>query len=252
MRTTTNQLIVFAMRRSGQHAVVHFVYRMYDAPKAFYNNRKAYRDEFSTNKKDISDGDTSGDLELFMVNYEDQSVREEVSCPSRLIQDHEVHVGRALNTHYLLCMRDPFNLFSSRLNHGDERRIRKQLLTDPQRTIDLWKNHAAEFTGRTKVLPNLITVNYNQWLVDERYRRNLADRLGVAYKSRHWNKTTREGGGSTFERRKVRKADRMGLLERWKLSRDDPNYRRLFEDKELIELSHEIFGHIPETEELYA
>ena len=107
-------------------------------------------------------------------------------------------------------------------------------------------------TGRTKILPNLVTVNYNQWLMDEAYRRGLAERLGVPYKSRHWNKTTREGGGSTFEKRTVKKADRMGLLERWKLSRDDPAYRRLFEDEELVALSHEIFGHIPETEELYS
>jgi hypothetical protein len=252
MRTTTNQLIVLAMRRSGQHAVIHFIYRMYGKPRAFYNNRKAHREEFSKNKKDISDGDVSGDLELFMVNYEDQAVQEEISDPSRLIQDHEVHVGRALNTRYVLCMRDPFNLFSSRLNHGEGRRIREHILNDPQRTIDLWKNHAAEFTGRTKILPNLIAVNYNKWLMDEEYRRDLADRLGVSYKRRHWNRTTREGGGSTFEKRKVKNADRMGLLERWKLSRDEPSYRRLFEDKELVELSLEIFGHIPETEELYS
>jgi hypothetical protein len=44
----------------------------------------------------------------------------------------------------------------------------------------------------------------------------------------------------------------MRLLERWKLARNDPHYRRLFEDPELVALSHEIFGHIPGTEELYA
>lgn len=252
MRTTRNQLILFAMRRSGQHAVVHFIYRMYDPPKAFFNNRKPHREEFGVNKKDISDGDTSGDLELFMVNYEDQRVREEIATPSRLIQDHDDHVGRALNTHYLLCLRDPFNTFASRLHHGEGRRIREHILNDPQRTIDLWKNHATEFTGRTKILPNLITVSYNEWLLNEGYRRELADRLGVPYKDKHWNQTTREGGGSTFDKRKIKRADRMELLERWKLARDDPSYRRLFQDRELVALSHEIFGHIPGTEELYA
>ena len=250
MRTTRNQLIVFAMRRSGHHAVVHFIYRMYDAPKAFYNNLKPYREEFGTNKKDISDGDTTGDLELFVVNYEDQLVREEIASPSGLIQDHEAHVGLALNSHYVLCLRDPFNTFSSRLNHGEGRRIREQILHDPQRTIDLWKNHAAEFVGRTKVLPNLVTANYNEWLVNEDYRRDLADRLGIPYKSKNWNQTTREGGGSTFDKRAIKHADRMQLLERWKLSKDDPSFRRLFEDRELVELSQEIFGEIPGTEEL--
>ena len=49
----------------------------------------------------------------------------------------------------------------------------------------------------------------------------------------------------------MRRADRMQLLERWKLSRDDPDYRKLFEDRELVALSREIFGHIPGTEALY-
>lgn len=252
MRTTKNLLIIVSMRRSGQHAVLHFLYRTFPPPKAFFNNRKAHRETFSSNKKDISEGDVSGDLELFMVNYEDHLVTEEISSPRRLIQDHDVHVGRALDTRYMLCLRDPFNLFSSRLNHGDQRRIRKQILEQPERAIALWKNHAYELTGRTKILPNLITVKFNEWLVSEDYRRELALRAGRAYQPEDWNLVTREGGGSTFDKRRIEQADRMKLLERWKESRHEPAYRRLFEDRELVDLSHEIFGHIPGTDELYS
>jgi hypothetical protein len=250
MRTTNHLFIVWAMRRSGQHAVLHFLYRMYDPPKAFFNNRKAWRETFHTNKKDIADGDVSGDLELFMVNYEDHDVREGLAAPERLIQDYQEHVGRALDSRYLLVLRDPFNLFSSRLNHGEGRRIRRQIFENPERAITLWKNHAYEFTGRTKIFPDLVTVNYNRWVMDEDYRRDLAERCGRHYSSADWNLVTREGGGSTFDKRRIERADRMRLFERWKESRDEPAYRRLFQDRELVDLAHEIFGPIPGTEEL--
>jgi hypothetical protein len=250
-RTTRQLLILLAMRRSGQHAVAHFIYRMYGAPKRRCNNRKAASRTFGTSKGDRSEGNVKGDLELLMVNYEDHRVDGDVNCPRCLIQGHASVVGRALDTRYLLCLRDPFNLFASRMKQYEDRISRDDIIRNSRVTVDLWKNHAREFTGKTRFLPNPTPVNYNEWVSDEKYRRGLADRLGVPYKGEDWNRTTHEGGGSTFDRKSIGSADDMKLFERWKVVRDDPVYRGRFQDQEIIELSEEIFGQIPGTEEFY-
>jgi hypothetical protein len=239
------------MRRSGQHAVAHFIYRMYEPPKRRCNNRKAGSRTFGKSKGDRAEGNLKGDLELLMINYEDHHVGNDVNCPRCLIQNHSSVVGSALDTRYLLCLRDPFNLFASRMKQYEDRISREKIIHNTRATVDLWKNHAREFTGRTRFLPNLITVNYNEWVMHEAYRRDLADRLGVRYKREDWNRTTQEGGGSTFDKKTIDKADDMKLFERWKTVRDDPVYRGLFLDREIIELSEQIFGHIPGTEDLY-
>ena len=239
------------MRRSGQHAVAHFIYRMYGPPKRRCNNRKAHSRTFGKSKGDRSEGDISGDLELFMVNYEDHFIDDNVNCPRCLIQNHSSVVGLPLDTRYLLCIRDPFNLFASRIKQYEDRSDAEGILRNARETVDLWKNHAREFTGKTRFLPNLLTVNYNEWVMHEAYRRDLADRLGVPYKGEDWNRTTNEGGGSTFDKKAIAKADDMKLFERWETVRDDPVYRDLFQDREIIELSEQIFGRIPGTEEFY-
>lgn len=231
--------------------MAHFIYRMYEPPKRRCNNRKAGSRAFGTSKGDRSEGDIKGDLELLMVNYEDHRVDAEVNCPRCLIQNHSSIVGTALDTRYLLCLRDPFNLFASRIKQYEDRVGREEIIRKARVTTDLWKNHAREFTGRTRFLPNLITVNYNEWVKQEEYRRDLADRLGVSYKGEDWNRTTHEGGGSTFDKKTIEKADDMKLFERWKAVREDPVYRGLFRDREILELSEEIFGRIPGTEEFH-
>ena len=240
------------MRRSGQHAVAHFVYRMYEPPKRRCNNRKAGSKTFGRSKGDRAEGNIKGDLELLMVNYEDHRVDDDVNCPRCLIQGHSSIVGRALDTRYLLCLRDPFNLFASRIKQYEGRTSREQIIRNTRVAVDLWKNHALEFIGKTRFLPNLLTVNYNEWVMHETYRRGLADRLGVAYKGEDWDRTTHEGGGSTFDKKTIDKAEDMKLFERWKAVRDDPVYRSLFRDREIVDLSEQIFGHIPGTEEFWA
>jgi len=42
----------------------------------------------------------------------------------------------------------------------------------------------------------------------------------------------------------------MDVGSRWKYFADDPSYRKLFDNQELLEYSERIFGHIPGTESL--
>jgi hypothetical protein len=61
-------------------------------------------------------------------------------------------------------MRDPFNLFASRIKQYEGRTSREEIIRKTRVTVDLWKNHALEFIGKTRFLPNLLTVNYNDGL----------------------------------------------------------------------------------------
>jgi len=59
------------------------------------------------------------------------------------------------------------------------------------------------------------------------------------------------GEGSSFDKRKLDgKAQQMNVFERWRSYIDHDQYRSIFKDFEIVDLSEEIFGHIAGTEAL--
>ena len=80
----------------------------------------------------------------------------------------------------------------------------------------------------------------------------LSDKLGLTWNDKSLNKVARWGivtWGDSFDGMEYDgKASQMKVLERWKNFKDDPFYLSLFNDRELVELSETIFGHLPETE----
>ncbi|MDJ0556303.1 MAG: hypothetical protein QNJ68_18070 [Microcoleaceae cyanobacterium MO_207.B10] len=164
-----------------------------------------------------------------------------------------------------LIIRDPFNLFASRLNHRlklEQNNLDLGKATygnnflsvrSPNQTVaDLWINYAKEYLGETNYLKhNKICINYNQWFVDIEYRRNIAEKLQMEFSDVGINKVAGQGSGSSFEGKEFDgKATSMDVLNRWQKFADDPKYRGLFSNPEICEYSERIFGHIPGTESL--
>ena len=83
------------------------------------------------------------------------------------------------------------------------------------------------------------------------YREEIAGRLGLEFSDEGKDSVVRMGGGSSFDGvSHDRSAEQMQTTERWRRYADDPLYRSLFQDDELVSLSEEIFGPIPGTEAL--
>jgi hypothetical protein len=147
----------------------------------------------------------------------------------------------------MLILRDPFNLFASRLKRDDNDIKNRFSLRDKKQrkiVINLWKSHAREFLGDTDFLThNKICINYNTWFTDKTYRENLAKQLDILFTDKSINEVLHIGGGSSFDRTELNnEASKMKVLERWQEFAEDEGFISIFKDKEIIELYNRIFA----------
>lgn len=141
----------------------------------------------------------------------------------------------------IILVRDPFNLFASRINHSNMWSYRKS----PHGILPIWKEHAKEFLGITNIVKTKkIFISYNEWFRSYKYRQSITSQL-EGYKvpgNCVLEYISPWGFGSSFDDRKYQgKAFQMKVLERWKTEHKNQLYLSLFDD-ETIALSRDIFG----------
>jgi hypothetical protein len=252
---------VAAPQRSGHHAVINWLAGQCDGTILYLNDVKPGTNPFFTCTI-VSRLDLPGTpqyektlLRVFerrdflIVSYEDRGL-EEIFC-EEYRTNHDVWVGSSGLQHQVIVLRDAFNTFASRMRASW---MRHKLTDDDGRgnAVGLWKSYARTVADRAQLsASDCIFINYNLWFTSEQYRREIAAELGLHFTDRGRKTVSGRYGGSSFDGVKFNgAADQMRVLERWKDAVDDPLYRDLFRDRELIELSNEVFGRIPGTEVL--
>jgi hypothetical protein len=161
---------------------------------------------------------------------------------------HDLYLGRANQRYDILIVRDPFNLFASRLKINFLKVKSKQY-----DFVDLWIQYAKEYLGETNYLKhNKIVINYNLWTSSIEYRQQLAQKLNIEFTDAGIDKVHGCGGGSSFDRITMNgQGDRMDISNRWKHFIGDRHYLEIFKNQELLKYSSKIFGHIEGTEVLF-
>jgi hypothetical protein len=179
------------------------------------------------------------DIDLVAVSYEDKYLEK---IKNYSILDEEQMIGADRNKTIILILRDPYNLFASRLKY---KKPKKHAMQNKEGFVEKWKSYALEFLGDTNIIDNKICINYNSWLKDIDYRRDLSKRLGGDFSDSNIDIVPSSGGGSSFDRKSYDgRASEMKLLERWKSLKNEKYFLELVDDKELAELSFRIFGNI--------
>lgn len=246
------ELRVVGMSRSGNHAIINWMLQQAPGRYCFLNCCEPKTNPFHSARPTASG-------EVVEVNYQPFDLAaERAGCfsPKEWLvhsyedcflgmvhhrvfeQHHDEWVGASARRRDVLILRDPFNLFASRLQrsqgsitHGTNKRI--------------WLQHAREFLGRRRYLPkNRLAISYNRWVVDCGYRRSIAEALGLRFTDAGFETVVATAGGSSFDGLRYNgRASQMKVFERWKSHADEPRYRSLF-NEEIVALSHEIFGSI--------
>lgn len=221
------ELRVIAVKRSGQHGIINWLL----AQKPLCGNTV-----FLNNETLGAPTPCMGAEEILLSSYEDTDISTE---------DEELRLQtEAKELFYVLVMRDPFNLFASRLVWPWGKVVSKHLNRDNIGTlVRLWKVHAREYLGYTDYLPNKLCVSFNDWFKSKRYRRQLAKRFGLEFSDTGLNIVTSHGAGSSFDGIEFDgKAQQMAVLRRYKKVESNPMYNAVFmEDEELMALSDAIF-----------
>lgn len=244
MFTNDLNVILFGMRRSGQHAIINWLAGHFDEPVWFVNDVVNFSDpregrgEQRAAKHPIyvenatSFADMWGEpKKVLFQSYEDHSLIGLNDAANEKV------VGRSRKTVFVIVIRDPYNMFASRLRKDGP------LYACSPLAIAMWKQYAREATGITEFRPGAVCVNYNRWFKEPQYRRELEAILGLGESDEWMDRVT--GVGSSFSHLEMDgKAHEMDVFERWKSVSDSPFFRQLMLDVELACLSDMLFGKI--------
>ena len=270
-----NQLEVHAMMRSGQHAIIFWMFRLIKEPIYFHNDILCHNDDRVYIDRghwyNIGRGKKPPihNFPWYAYNLEDISIKDIKQIKKKYKK--ALFVAPFAKHHKVLILRDPFNLFASRhrflykLNSIREKDGRKPMKRTQRtnanseiswfddRAANRWKEYAKEYLGITNFLRNnrKIMINYNFWFADKRYRMNLMSKEFGAQQSdlrndgssqSRLNVVAKNGYGSSFDDLTMNgRAQQMDVLNRWKHFVKNDQFRSLFEDKELIDLSSKIY-----------
>ena len=253
-----NQLEIrqIGMSRSGNHALANWIVRQAEGRVCFLNCAEPRTNPFES-ARPFDDGAVAEanyaefDLEaehrgrlsrkdLLLFSHEDCFLGM-LSRAGAFEVHHDRWVGRSNRRVDVLLLRDPFNLFASRINaFGSE--------GASHTAFRIWKQHAREFAGLRRHLRNdRVMVSYNRWVDDKAYRAEVAGALGLPFSDAGRLEVPAVSSGSSFDGRAYDgNAADMAVLERWRWLEENPSYLAGF-DGEVLDLATRIFGVVCEA-----
>lgn len=261
--TNKNEIRIVGLSRSGNHAIINWIINQFDGNYCFLNCVEPKHNPFYTARPLNDEGDVyksniSGfnfkeeqkhkfsDKDYLLYNHEDCFLG--MLNHKYFKENHDNWVGRSLVQHDVLILRDVFNLFASRIKSNLINGHQTHHGANPISTATLkrlYKQHAREFLGEKRNLKDKALINYNLWVQDKDYRKEIAGKLDIPFTDQGFEEVINCAGGSSFDGMTYSgKANKMKLSSRWKEYSSEDFYWDLF-DEEVVELTKKIFGEIP-------
>lgn len=184
-------LIVQGLQRSGNHAVIGWLASLFPSHAFFNNNRHdLFADGAALDR--LLEGRTE---ECLIFSFEDSGTRADpgvglVDSVAPFPADRLPGVER----HRLLLLRDPYNLWASRVQASQGRA--EGLTGDP--SWDNFRDNWLAIASRHRDAPEEVVL-FNRWVSDAGYRRALCARLGGTYSEASFGEVSGVGGGSSFD-----------------------------------------------------
>jgi len=257
------EIRVVGMKRTGNHAIINWIYSQVNEKKCFLNYVAPNKNPFISFHKQgtVTEFPQEDFYEKFhlkaeqlgffshkkalIYSYEDEFLEDVFSRSFE--KNHDRWVGKSAERFEVLILRDPFNLFASRLKLEAilDNVIALRNENERKLVVNMWKQYAREMLGDSNIIfKNKITLNYNRWVLDIEYRKKIAALLNIKFSDEKTKEVIPIGGGSSFDK-DSKSSENMKLFERWKHFQDDVFFKKLFDDKELLDLSEQLFGEIP-------
>lgn len=276
---TINQveIRVVGIRRSGNHAIINWICQQAGNDVVFINHvrpgdnpyRSQYESQLCSKRQSKPDDPHFRDIQWWrsekegsfslkdylMYSYEDQEI-ENVFKPS-YERKHDMYVGRSKERVDLIVLRDPFNLFASRLKTKPrEDGLNFSMLNVYSRRYTLpklWISYAKECLNETSFATGRkVFVNYNRWFSDLSYRKEIAAQLSLDFTDKGYDYVSSSGRGSSFDGFSyLGRARQMDVLNRWRQISDNNVFLDLVRTDALLDYSQKIFGHLEGTQLLF-
>jgi hypothetical protein len=222
------------MSRSGNHGIIRWIVSHYEESGHavhFYNNTVVpFLEHINFMMPDVD----KSTKKVLLVSLEDVAINERFSKMSSLAD------------HNILLVRDPANLFASRIaglgpdrgllmpeGSGERDKMIGAAATSKAlpNQVERYKNHYGEFCGDTNFLGKKVCISYNRWVVDEDYRRGIVEStLGLKFSDAKY----KNRAGSSFGKPASSAEE---YLDRWKTCWNNPIYAPIRNDDSLMDIS---------------
>lgn len=231
------RLITFTgMSRSGNHAVIRWlIAHLENAGHEvwFHNNSKVDRMDHLSFVMPHVNASTN---KVLLVSFEDVHIDGRMSALSGVAHRN------------VLLLRDPLNLFASRVrglapprgtalpaeaDARDRAMASVAVAKEMPGQIGNYINHYREFSGATFFLHNKVCVDYNKWIIDKAHGTEVVERgFGLPFMD-SW---TGEMSNSSFGSPR----GPSDFLSRWRSCWEERAYRPVRESRDLVRISREM------------
>lgn len=215
-----NLYIVFALRRSGHHALIDYirwnVLEPFHLNNCYMENNQLkwgeshYGTEYEVNKN------IPTHIENLIINFEDYDFKNNLKIEDFIQYE---------NKHEIIVVRDFLNWVASRINH-DANWVKNY-------NKEMWINHCEEFLKYDKV-----PVVYPRLVHEDFYTKVIFKKLGINIQN-YPPTVSFHGGGSTFEKRCS--VDKIQPLDRYK-HLSISMIRESLEDEDILKYTRKIWG----------
>jgi hypothetical protein len=216
---------ICALRRSGCHAVLNWLFNQSKKPVLFFNNAIPFQDPLR-NLRAYGELQNTIDLEPY---YHGRHPKEDIKSfradvvailyedlkLSRIDGRNSIVDSDWINPESVtkvLILRDFYNWLASRLLLAEQ----KKMAIDTEMLIYMWKSYAHQLLYDHLGQP-FVCVNFNRWFSSETYRNELARVLGLELRNDDTKFVPSFGGGSSFDRVSYGKKGRTDfkISDRW-------------------------------------
>lgn len=173
------------------------------------------------------------------------------------LEDHELNFCPFKNppcdVQNILILREAKNVFASRIHKAfsiDHPAYPRELGFLMDRSVELWKAHAREYLGMTHILKNKVCIYFNEWFLNQDYRREISRNLGLEFTDEDISQVSKKGGGSSFNSTQFDgNPQGMDVLSRHESLQGDEKalLDAVFKDRELCELNEQVSNNLLEA-----
>ena len=257
------EIQVLGLQRSGNHAILAWLFRQFDEPVHFFNNAKHFGNplqEFqpldlpNTVKVRRGEGrkrqlEEIGQRKKAVLVYSYENLLLSELRHRELVPNKDAVTGKSRCLRRILVVRDFSNWFASRIRYHEIVRSEFPSAQQIGRFLRMWILYAREYLGETRYTHDVpvVTISFNRWVRDERYRRDLLNILSVELKDNSISYVPDAGGGSSFDATKLSgRAEQMQVFARWQYLKDKqvgervPEFRNRYH--EIERLNRSIYG----------
>lgn len=232
-------LVLIGMRRSGNHLAINWILGQVPGSAVFYNNIRKTAHPFDVGMREYRVRFPNTRPKI-ILSYEDLPPSDIMAGPlPAFLSDRVSRHGARVMTGVIL--RDPYNLFASRMKKWPER-----FETDAQLEAQqmLFNTHASLALAPEPVFGDApaIPILYNQLVSDEDYRAKLSKKLNINAGNVGLDDVPVYGHGSSFDGYQTQGSDvRAGVFDRWRAQKDDPRFRAIVADARIQTAAQALF-----------